>query len=236
MLFAGIDTETTGVDEDAYITEIAVVLWDSELDMPVKQVSEIIKVPEGVNFHPKAVEASGINREITEMYGITPDAFLRMKITEIIDKADLIVAHNAKFDRKRVERFFRINFDVDFPEKPWLCTMSDLEHPSKTMGKSLMYLAAYYGFVNPFPHRAVADVLTMFKIMRNYDIEDALQARTAKTLTIVAEVSFDDKELAKAKDFVWTKIVPKKWAKKIKSHRFKPEEYEFPVSVYKEED
>ena len=45
----------------------------------------------------------------------------------------------------------------------------------KIKTRSLPYLAADHGFLNPFPHRALFDVMTMIQIAGMYDINEILK-------------------------------------------------------------
>lgn len=47
-------------------------------------------------------------------------------------------------------------------------TRTDLPVP---LAGKLKYLACERGFINPFPHRALFDVMTMLRILSEYDIE-----------------------------------------------------------------
>jgi DNA polymerase-3 subunit epsilon len=45
------------------------------------------------------------------------------RVEEIVERANLIIAHNAGFDRKIVEKQFPI-----FKKKPWACTCTQIPY------------------------------------------------------------------------------------------------------------
>ena len=88
-----------------------------------------------------------IPEEITKITGITTEMVLGKSIDpelvqEIIDRANLIVAHIAAFDRPIVERYWPI-----FREKPWACSWQDIAWNAEGMkAAKLDYLAFKFGF------------------------------------------------------------------------------------------
>ncbi|MEG7787053.1 hypothetical protein U2388_15000, partial [Listeria monocytogenes] len=52
---------------------------------------------------------------------------------------------------------------------PWLDTRYDLPHEEEPESRKLKHLACDLGFTNPFPHRAVTDVLTMCRVTASHD-------------------------------------------------------------------
>jgi DNA polymerase-3 subunit epsilon len=110
---------------------------------------------------------------------------------------------------------------------PWIDTRTDLPFASEPDSRKLKHLALDAGFINPFAHRAVFDVLTMMRVFSNYDLKDILAYQAIPFVTIRAMVNFDNKELAKAQRFSWEKIgdkvYTKQWVKRIKQDRFEEE-------------
>src|SRR5690606_9794451 len=100
--------------------------------------------------------------------------------------------------------------------KPWIDTKCDI--PQKGKSSSLVYMAADHGFVNPFPHRALHDVFTMLKLAGHYDLDEALQLARSPYITLVAEVSFDDRDKAKSAGFHWD---PKRklWTQRVRAKK-----------------
>ncbi len=115
---------------------------------------------------------------------------------------------------------------------PVIDTMIDLPFDEKIHGsKKLTHLAATHGFLNPFPHRAVFDVLTMLKMASYYDLKTILARNASPTVTVVARVSFDDKDKAKALGFHW-EATSKTWEKRYKEIDLKTMDFPFQTVVH----
>jgi DNA polymerase-3 subunit epsilon len=210
MYLLGIDTETTGLavgKED--VIEIGAVLYDVKARQPVKILSEIIKTDKTITEF--ITNLTGITNDHIKEFGIDKSE-IYPRLTEMAEKAVACVAHNAPFDR---DHLAANGWETN---KPWIDTVNDIPYESKMKYRELTYLAAHKGFINPFPHRAVTDVLTMFKVIEGYDLGKVVEDLKIPVKTIKALVSFADKDLAKAEGFKW---IDKQW---VKTGRF-TEEY-----------
>lgn len=207
MLVLGIDFETTGLEyANDRIIEAGAVLWDTERGTPVRMYSQMCW-----DFEHSEPDLSD---EIIKLTGITPMmlATHAMKtnkvlddISELIDFADYMCAHNAEFDESfLIEEGDKFDFNFRGIKK-WIDTRTDLPLEAYTKGKSssLGYLASDHGFINPFPHRAVTDVLTMMKLFSMYDLETIIERSESPAIDVVAKVSFDEKDKAKSAGFHW---------------------------------
>ncbi len=75
-------------------------------------------------------------------------------VTAFAAPAALVVAHNAAFDRRFLERYSDV-----FITKPWACSMSEIDWVAEGYeGTKLAYLAAGAGFFYE-RHRAANDCL-----------------------------------------------------------------------------
>lgn len=145
-----LDVETTGLDPISdEVIEISMVSFTYTLE------GEIV----GVNDFFSAMQqpARPIPPEITALTGITDDMVAGAKIDldslrRFAGSANLIVAHNASFDRKFSERL-----DQVFSRIPWACSMSQVDWVSEGFsGTRLSYLLAGFGFFHD-AHRASDD-------------------------------------------------------------------------------
>ena len=230
MLLLGLDVETTGLDvTEEWIIEIGLVLWDNQLNQPVRIFSELVLEKPDLALSKEIEELTGITTSMLHQFADAPDGRLFDKIDQMVAQADLMVAHNAPFDRGFIEAFYQ-RWDRQFPQKDWLCTLADVEYPKAIRSKSLIYLAGAHGFANPFAHRAVTDVLTMFKVLSHYPLEPAIKNATSPKLSLIARVTYDERDKAKEQGFRWDGK-NKQWKKTVRQVDFKPGELPFEVNV-----
>ncbi len=85
------------------------------------------------------------------MAGKTIDAD---RVRAIVESAQLIIAHNAAFDRPMVEKHWPI-----FEEKHWACSLVDIDWKAEGLGSAkLDYLLMKFGWFHD-GHRALSDAL-----------------------------------------------------------------------------
>ena len=209
----GLDTETTGLEAKAdRIIEVGVCLFDWETKTPLALYSSLV-IPE-CDIPEEITALTGITTEHINEFG-WPEATVLEGVAELLSHADYIMAHNAPFDRGFVDAAAERQGMAPWIDKPWLDTAMDIVFEKDITTRRLNYLAAEAGFVNPWKHRAIFDVMTMLKLASGYDL-DAIIARAAEpTLYVQAVVSFDEKEKAKELGFRW--FAPEKiWWKQQK--------------------
>ena len=182
-LESGVNTDTDRV------TEVGALLWDWDAAQPV-------------SFHSFLLDESGrpdMSEELVELTGIT-DAMLSNhgykerdipqkldSLIQDIDSADYILAHNGRgYDRPMLEALFQ-RHGKTLPIKVWIDSSTDIEYPRSMKQRSLMALEHYHGFVNPFPHRAVTDVMSMLKITSQYNLDRMAELAASPVVELVAE-------------------------------------------------
>jgi DNA polymerase-3 subunit epsilon len=202
-----LDTETTGLDRSKdKIIELAMlrVAVDAQTGMPVGGVSVY-----------DALEDPGqpIPREVQALTGIT-NAMVRGQrldeagIARMLSGADLVVAHNAAFDRPFAEARFE-----GFSTLPWACSIADIDW--KAQGRSsarLENLANAMGwFYNA--HRAEMDCHALLTVLAA-PLPGLTQTGLAHLLTAAARPSFrlqasgapfEAKDLLKNRSYRWNK-------------------------------
>jgi DNA polymerase-3 subunit epsilon len=201
MKILGIDFETTGLNIPTIgVTEIGLVVWDTELGAPIKLFGSVVDPGSYAVWEQGAAAVSGLTPEVCSKYGMDDEKALRY-VLSWYGSCDVACAHNGNgFDRPLLETWAK-RFGLDAqPDKVWIDTKADLDIPPRNSTR-LVYMAADNGFLNPFPHRAMFDVMTMFKILSKYDIDKVLEVSKSPTRILKALVSFDQKDLAKNRGF-----------------------------------
>ena len=201
-----IDTETTGLNfkEDS-ITELGMVAFEFN---PMS--GEIIRVTDRYSgFEDPGVP---IPKEITEITGITDEMvfgqlFDEDRIKEMANKAHLVIAHNAAFDRKFVESRFPI-----FRELPWACTVSQIPwNRERLASKSLEFLLLKVRQVTIDAHRALQDAEAVLGLLLgNLPVSGApifktLLDEAGQTTSRVSAIfaPYDKKDLLKKRGYRW---------------------------------
>ena len=85
---------------------------------------------------------------------------------------------------------------------------------------NLNYLAADHGFINPFAHRAIFDVLTMFKVLENYDLNKIVENSKEEKVNLIAQVSYSERNKAKALGYKW---IDGSWKKTVRNSQIEVE-------------
>ena len=222
MLILFIDTETTGLDPKLNrVIEVAAALWHFEGDRNriVRSFSMLCNDNPGISTSPEITKINGITQDLLDSRGVDIAAVLKHLTENYVAFADYLCAHNAAFDRCFLEEEMTRK---GFPkwDKPWIDTKVDLPYPDEFTSKRLGHLAAEHGFLNPFPHTALADTMTMARIMSNYSLDFIIKSSAAEIFHLTMQTSFEDydtREKLKRLGFHWDK--PNKlWKRIVKSH------------------
>ena len=199
-----VDVETTGLDPARdEIIELAMAPFVYDLDGEVLEVGEA--------FSALREPSNPITPQITALTGITND----MVAGQVIDSAAvarfaapaaLVVAHNAAFDRRFLERFCET-----FTTKPWACSMSQVDWASDGHeGARLAHLATGAGFFYD-KHRALNDCLAAIELLARpmrasgrTALAHLLESARRPSWRIWAESSpFELKDVLKARGYRW---------------------------------
>lgn len=240
MRVMGIDLETSGTDFNKdEILEVGICIREIEDGVwqkkPIHQGSYLLFEPHFPNPMPQEVydihhisygllEEAGVN--CSHFYYLLKDLLMRLKV-------EVIVAHRGlKFDKpfllSKTECHGWLCKFLD--EVPWIDTSEHIDYPSDCYSTSLLFLAAYHGFINPFPHDALSDVHTMMKILSFYPFDEVLSNSKEKVVRIKAEVTYDDRELAKKRGYKWNQT-EKIWEKSLRESKIEEEKRQSPFQV-----
>lgn len=154
-----LDTETTGLDSKSEsIIELAMlsVLVDAATGAPVGPVSiyESFEDP-GKPIPPQITEITGIDDSMVQGQRIDDAA-----VNAMVQEADLVVAHNAGFDRPFVEARFPV-----FASKAWGCSFQGIDWKKEGSGSAkLEFLASERGWFYE-AHRAQVDCHALLQVL-----------------------------------------------------------------------
>ncbi len=175
------------------------------------------------------IELTGITEDYLRQFSMeTKSAYNALNM--LMGKCDYVVAHNGtNFDRP----FYTLASNLavgKVVDKPWIDTSTDLPYPPEIQTRKLTHLAAEHKFINPFPHRAITDVLTMLNILSMYDINKVIEYSKAVNIKIMAGVTFETKDKASSRGYRWN-ASSKQWEKTIKDFLLDPEIKNSPFEI-----
>ena len=218
MFIVGLDFETTyhtPVDPTiARVTEIGAVLWDTVMKAPILMFSSLVYAENYPEIPPEGVALNGISTDLLQKYGVLPSIAFG-NLNSLLNKCDYVVAHNGTGFDKPVYENELPRVGKGMVVKPWVDTCLDVPYPDHIKTRKLTYLAAEHGFANPFSHRALFDVMTMLRIMHEYTMDEIIELSKQPTVEVIASVTFQNKDLAKARGYLWDGE-RKKWVKRMK--------------------
>lgn len=203
---AFLDVETTGLNHlSDEVIEIGLVQFTYAED------GRIFSVPDTGMYNSLNQPEQDLPAQITRLTGITIEMLSGQEIDataleEKVHDCNLIIAHNAAFDRKFVEK--RWDF---FRDKPWACTMHGIDWISEGMTASkLDYLGTQFGFFFD-GHRAIEDCQAGIEILsrtlpktRELVMGQLLRNARLPTYRIYASgAGFDCKEILKKRGYTW---------------------------------
>lgn len=199
-----VDVETTGLDPRRHeIIELAMTPFSYGLDGAVFKVGESFQALRQPSepISPEIAAITGITNAMVEGHVIDLEAVARF-----VAPASLVIAHNAAFDRRFLERFSDV-----FSTKPWACSLSQVDWAAEGYeGVKLAYLAQSAGFFYD-RHRAMHDCLATVELLASTlprsgvtGLSRLLEAARMPTWRIWAENSpYDLKEVLKARGYRW---------------------------------
>ena len=186
-----IDVETTGLSiENDDIIQLAMLPFDYEVES-----GRILTVHKALAFEALREPAVPISEVASIITGITGDMVVGKSIDDaavaaLVADADLVIAHNAYFDRAMVER----HWDC-FAEKPWACTLNSVDwlREGFSAGK-LDHLGMQFGWFYD-GHQALADCEACLALLAQ-----TLPKSGRRMMSAVREAALRDDYLVRAVD------------------------------------
>lgn len=199
-----LDFETTGLDAaNDEVIEIGMVKFTYSDPGKVTAVVDIFSSfnQPSKSIPPEITALTRITDEIVKGHRIDANA-----LSSFVSDADIVIAHNANFDRKFAERTWSV-----FAEKCWGCSANEIDWRKHGFdGSRLGYLLAGTGYFHE-AHRAVEDCQALLEILsRRLPGTDQtalavlLERARRPSFRIWAERSpFDFKDILKKRGYRW---------------------------------
>ncbi len=159
MLGGVVDVETTGLSPaQDEIIELCIILFSFDPgsgQLGIEEEYVGLREP-SCGIRPAASRINGITQ--ADVYGKDLDY---TRVTDIIYRADFLIAHNASFDRNFMTRLFPIA-----QAKTWYCSMAGIDwrgkgYPNRRLQDLLMLHGIYPGRA----HRASDDVRATLRLL-----------------------------------------------------------------------
>lgn len=186
-----IDVETTGLStENDDVVQLAMLPFDYEAESGL-----ILTVHKAMAFDSLREPAVPISAEASLITGITDKMVAGKSIDDaavanVVANANLIIAHNASFDRPMVERHWNC-----FAEKPWACTLTSVDWLREGYGSGkLEYLGMQFGWFYD-GHQAMADCEACLALLAQ-----TLPKSGRRVMQLVREEALQDDHLIRAVD------------------------------------
>ncbi|WP_374700798.1 3'-5' exonuclease [Aureimonas sp. D3] len=230
-----LDTETTGLDHAAHeVIELGMVAFTYD----ESGVRDVVGV-----FSQLQQPTGPITPDITRITGITDEMVAGRRIDleavrRFVEPADLVIAHNARFDRPFCEKLC-----PGFEAKPWACSVSEVDWTALGFeGTKLGYLVGQCGYFHN-GHRAVDDCHALLEVLAQPSRTQAepafrqlLASAAAPRLRVHALGSpFHTKDILKARGYRWSDgsgRQPKCWWREISEDAMNEEARFLETEVY----
>jgi DNA polymerase-3 subunit epsilon len=226
-----VDVETTGLDFDGdAIIELALRRFRYDADGVVTDLD----VPRSWLEDPRR----SISLETTAITGLTDADLVGQFIDEdiataVLRSADIVIAHNSRFDRPWVERRLE-----GVKGLAWGCSMEQIDWRAAGFdGRSLGYLLCQAGWYHA-GHRAAADADAVVQLLRHRLSDGSrtlsqLVARSDRPSWVVTAVGadFGVKDLLRVRGYRWDPA-RRAWWREITDEARLDEEYWLARNVY----
>ncbi len=217
MSIAFLDTETTGIDRrNDKIIELAIKVV--QFEQSTGKIININQIYESFND-----PGEDIGQDISMLTGIdnvmVEGNFIKwVLVDELLENTNLIVSHNAGFDRAFIDRYSSVS-----QNKIWSCSINDINWLERGFSSSKQELLCYWHGFYFDAHRAMNDVDALINLLthksykKNKPIIELIQNSNKPDYLIFAEnfnYNPQKKDILKANKYKWNPE-QKLWYKKI---------------------
>lgn len=158
-----VDVETTGLNDIDEVIELAMILFRFS-----KRSGKIFEITD--EYHGLREPTADIDDGAFKLHGLTIDNLKgknldKELITKLFEKADIIIAHNANFDRKFLTKLFPMVY-----WRQWYCTMNGIPWVNKGIKTKKLYdILKNHNIKIKQEHSAVSDVKAIFFLLSIID-------------------------------------------------------------------
>jgi DNA polymerase-3 subunit epsilon len=201
-----LDTETTGLDVSTdRVIELGMLAFEFDhVTGVVYRVSDVFDELEDPGFAipPATIAVHHITDEMVKGQHID-DA----RVAEFLKNVDVVIAHNAAFDRPFVEARWPL-----FEELNWACSIKDIDWREEGFGSAkLEYLLSTQGYFYD-AHRAEADCWALLELLNQVLPQSQQTALLTVLLTLnkpqqkvyAINSPFETKDKLKARNYRWS--------------------------------
>lgn len=225
-----LDVETTGLGHDDRVIELAMRRFR------YNAIGQIIEI--GRAWSWREDPGGPLAEDVIRLTGITDQELVGQKIddamaTSILSGADLVIAHNASFDRPKVEARL-----ATLPSLRWACSCIEINWAAAGFeGRSLGWLCAQAGFFFD-AHRAEADVDAVITLLRHertdgrtlmWELDDA--ACRDSHLVEAVGAAFGTKDALRLRGYRWN-FRTQRWWREVFDADLLAEEFWLAREVY----
>lgn len=217
MLVLGLDFETQDADsKTTRVTEVGAALWKFRGKFGKEKIDGFSAFCWEPDYPPQSeliIELTGITDQMLISQGKSRREVFESKLLPLVHRADVIMAHKISFDRTVMKQTCKAT-GLEFPEKEWLCTLTNFNWPKKFTCHKLSHLAYEHSImVDPATlHRAENDVDLMMQLIGKYDFENVLAYARKPWVYLKADVLGPWKDggvqngIAKSLGFTWEQV------------------------------